>query len=83
MWEDARNCKGGRWTCNLDRKSPSGPAADNRWLDLLMVLIGDTVHDDYGHMVNGAVINIRKHFERTSIWLNNSTHAEGINAIGR
>ena len=80
MWEDERNYSGGRWTNN---GLYHGPTADSRWLDLLLTMIGDTVHNEHGHMVNGAVFSVRKNYGRTSIWLDNCSHIGGITAIGR
>lgn len=88
MWEDHSNRNGGRWTCNIECNrnglSPEEAAAtDERWMELLMAMVGDTVTQSYGYMVNGAVFSARKTFKRTSVWLNQTDNTEGILAVGK
>jgi len=81
MWEDDKNCRGGRWLINLDKKQRIS-CLDAFWLEVMLCLIGETF-DDHSRFVNGAVVSVRNKGDKIGLWLGDSSQGESIMTIGR
>ena len=81
MWEDTRNCQGGRWLINLDKKQRT-LNLDNFWLEVMLCLIGEAF-GDHGRLVNGAVVSVRNKGDKIGIWLGDATNGHSIVEIGK
>lgn len=79
-WEHHRNKDGGRWIINLDRRFREAKL-DDHWLDVMLFLIGEH-GDQYAHLVNGAVVNVRNKGDKIAIWLSGQTAEEGVLQVG-
>jgi len=79
MWEDAQNCKGGKWVITL--KGGDKTAADAIWENLILALVGETI--DVGDEVCGAVFSKRKNGDRIAVWNRNRDEEVAIMSIGR
>ena len=81
MWEDEKNCEGGRWLINLD-KSQRQRCLNQFWMETMLCLIGEAFEKNED-IVNGAVVNVRNRGDKISLWMSNSTKMEGIMSVGR
>lgn len=79
-WEDYRNKDGGRWIINLERRFRDA-RLDDHWLDVMFFLIGEQA-DQYAHLVNGAVVNVRNKGDKIAIWLSGETAQDGVVEVG-
>lgn len=76
MWEDIENKEGGRMTIILKKhKDYNYELLDNIWLYTILTLIGEQFNNK---IINGIVLNIRKHQDRINIWTNSSNKNEII-----
>jgi len=82
MWEDPKNMNGGRWLVSLDKNLRS-LQLDNFWVEVLLLLIGESFGEDHGRLVNGAVVNIRAKGDKIAIWMSSATHGDAILDVGR
>jgi len=78
MWEDVNNKNGGKITIIL-KKNMYPNILNNLWLNTLLGCIGhqfynqsDTDDINYGDLICGVVLNIRKHQNRINLWINTS-----------
>jgi len=82
MWEDPKNMNGGRWLVSLDKNLRS-LQLDNFWVEVLLLLIGESFGEDHGRLVNGTVVNIRAKGDKIAIWMSSATHGDAILDVGR
>jgi len=82
MWEDPKNMLGGRWLVSLDKNLRS-LQLDNFWVEVLLLLIGESFGEDHGRLVNGAVVNVRPKGDKIAIWMSSATHGDAILDVGR
>jgi len=80
-WEDFQNMSGGRWIINSD-KTNRGDILDSHWLEIIFILIGEHA-DEFAHMMNGAVINIRPKGDKLAVWLRDANNMAGVMEIGK
>ncbi|KAB7497222.1 Eukaryotic translation initiation factor 4E [Armadillidium nasatum] len=80
MWEDTRNCAGGRWIINLS-KNQRATELDNFWMEMLLLLIGEAFDQD-SEEVCGAVVNVRAKGDKVGVWTRDAQNAAGILKIG-
>ncbi|CAG7821342.1 unnamed protein product [Allacma fusca] len=83
MWEDEGNRRGGRWLISFDRKNRSSVTAlDDKWLELLLCLIGEAFDVD-GEDICGAAVDVRLKFDKINIWTKNYDNKKRILRIGK
>ncbi|KAK8725275.1 hypothetical protein OTU49_010791 [Cherax quadricarinatus] len=80
MWEDERNCKGGRWLVTINKQQRS-TELEILWLEILMLMIGENF-EDHNEEICGAVVNIRNKGDKIGVWTANSKNKCGILKIG-
>ncbi|XP_076044468.1 eukaryotic translation initiation factor 4E-1A-like isoform X2 [Oratosquilla oratoria] len=81
MWEDERNKKGGRWLINLCKQQRSSEL-DNFWLEVLLLLVGESF-EDHSDDICGAVVNVRPKGDKIGVWTGDSKKPESILRIGK
>lgn len=81
MWEDERNKNGGMWLLSFDRNQRISHL-DPCWLEILMLLVGETFEDDSDEIC-GAVVNIRGKGDRVSVWTTDCASSDAIKRIGQ
>lgn len=79
-WEDTGNREGGRWLINFDRRQRS--ILDEKWLEVLLCLIGEAFDDD-GDDICGAAVDIRSKTDKISVWTADCKNKDRIMNIGR
>lgn len=86
MWEDRANVKGGRWIISFDAKRRHKDSVnlglDGYWIELLMCLVGEAFGEEYGNVINGAVVSVRNRNDKISLWLSNYVDPEVVKNIG-
>ncbi|CAG7836998.1 unnamed protein product [Allacma fusca] len=83
MWEDEGNRRGGRWLMSFDRKNRSSVTAlDDKWLELLLCLIGEAFDVD-GEDICGAAVDVRLKFDKINVWTKNYDNKKRILRIGK
>jgi translation initiation factor 4E len=75
-WEDPANAMGGRWLVSL-----RGDDADDAWMTLYLMLVGETLDPDT--QICGIIAAHRRNYIRLSIWTRDRNHSEANLAIGR
>lgn len=74
-WEDPANAVGGRWLVSLH-----GDDADDAWMSLYLLLMGETLDPDA--QVCGIVAAHRRNYIRLSIWTRDRDNSTANLAIG-
>ena len=69
-WEDLGNREGGRWMVSFDKKERK-EMLDNRWLEVLYMLLGEQVEEGANKTVVGAEACVRKKGDRLKVWVGN------------
>jgi len=82
MWEDVRNVNGGRWSISLN-KAQRMSDLDGLWLEMLMLMIGESAEESINDDITGAVVNIRNRGDRLALWTSNSKKSDLVNKIGK
>ncbi|XP_030385908.1 eukaryotic translation initiation factor 4E1 [Scaptodrosophila lebanonensis] len=77
MWEDDANIKGGRWLITVKN---SKVVLDRLWLDILLMMVGETFEHASG--ICGAVVNIRAKSNKISVWTADGSNENEILEIG-
>ncbi|KAI9592039.1 translation initiation factor eIF 4e-like domain-containing protein [Syncephalis fuscata] len=78
MWEDAANAKGGKWVVQL-QKSRSTDINDY-WLFTMLACIGETFETE--DEICGAVMSVRKSFNRLALWTRSCNKRDVCERIG-
>ena len=81
-WEDLGNREGGRWMVSFDKKERK-EMLDNRWLEVLYMLLGEQVEEGANKTVVGAEACVRKKGDRLEVWVGNVDRMEGVVKAGR
>jgi len=81
-WEDARNREGGRWIVNFDKKERR-EMLDNRWLEVLYMLLGEQVEEGASKTVVGAEACVRKKGDKLEVWVGDAASMEIVVKTGR
>jgi translation initiation factor 4E len=81
-WEDVGNREGGRWMASFDKKERK-ELLDNRWLEVLYMLLGEQVEEGGGKIVVGAEACVRKKGDRLEVWVGDVDSMEGVVKTGR
>lgn len=79
MWEDPANRKGGRWLLQTERKQRT--ALDSYWMEVLLLLVGETLGEDADE-VCGAVVQVRNKGDKLAIWTRSALKMEVVLRIG-
>ena len=80
MWEDTANRKGGRWLLQTEKKQR--PMLDHYWMEMLLLLVGETLGDDADE-VCGIVVQVRTKADKLAIWTRNAQNKDVILRIGQ
>ncbi|XP_063585022.1 eukaryotic translation initiation factor 4E-like isoform X2 [Penaeus indicus] len=80
MWEDAHNCRGGRWLINLNKQQRS-TELDNFWMEVLLLMIGESF-EEHSDEVCGAVVNVRGKGDKIGVWTADAKKNDSILKIG-
>jgi len=80
-WEDKANVDGGRWMLTFSKKEIRDEL-DARWLDMLVMLLGDHLPQSCVR-VNGAEACVRKKGDRLEVWISDVKSMMNIVEIGR
>jgi len=81
-WEDVGNREGGRWMVSFDKKERK-EMLDNRWLEVLYMLLGEQVEEGASKTVVGAEACVRKKGDRLEVWVGDVASMEGVVKTGR
>jgi len=81
-WEDVRNRDGGRWMVNFDKKERR-EMFDNRWLEVLYMLLGEQVEEGASKTVVGAEACVRKKGDKLEVWVGDAASMEIVVKTGR
>jgi len=81
-WEDVGNREGGRWMASFSKKERK-EMLDNRWLEVLYMLLGEQVEEGGGKMVVGAEACVRKKGDRLEVWVGDVHSMECVVKTGR
>ena len=65
-WEDVGEKEGGKWMASFSKRDRK-EMLDNRWLEVLYMLLGEQVEEGGGKMVIGAETCVRKKGDRLKI----------------
>ena len=79
--EDVGNSEGGRWMVSFSKQERK-EMLDNRWLEVLYMLLGEQV-DGASKSVVGAEACVRKKGDRLEVWVGNVSSMEGVVKAGR
>eukprot|EP00941_MAST-03F_sp_MAST-3F-sp1_P005060 g5060.t1 len=78
-WENDVNKEGGKWTVVI------GPGTrihlDQMWLLVILGLVGETLDD--GDEICGAVLSVRKQYDRIALWTRHAKNVVAQAEIGR
>ncbi|KAI8848369.1 translation initiation factor eIF 4e-like domain-containing protein [Chytridium lagenaria] len=77
MWEDPFNAKGGKWVTQVHKNKKK--ELDSLWMNTILACIGEVFDDS--EEVCGAVVSVRRHADRISLWTK-STKEEPCQRIG-
>ncbi|KAI9336220.1 translation initiation factor eIF 4e-like domain-containing protein [Zopfochytrium polystomum] len=64
MWEDPANANGGKWVAQIQKAQKRD--LDQLWLNTMLACIGEMFEDS--SEVCGAVVSVRRHADRLSLW---------------
>lgn len=78
-WEDPACQTGGRWIASFAKLRASSLEA--MWLDLLIAMIGEDFHDEYGGHVLGTVCSSRGKTLKMSLWISEKEEQKAM-ALG-
>jgi len=67
-WEDVNNKNGGRWMVSFP-KSQRQEMLDTRWMDVLIMIMGDQGSNLGSEHVTGAEVCVRKKGDRLEVWV--------------
>jgi len=67
-WEHIDNRDGGRWMASF-AKSQRLDLLDSRWLEILIMLMGEHVGEIGSNMITGAEVCVRKRGDRLEVWM--------------
>jgi len=81
-WEDVANREGGRWMVNFGKKERK-EMLDNRWLEVLYMLLGEQVEEGASKTVVGAEACVRKKGDRLEVWVGDVASMGGVVKTGR
>ncbi|KAJ3111897.1 hypothetical protein HDU96_005176 [Phlyctochytrium bullatum] len=77
MWEDPFNAKGGKWVLQVTKARKKD--LDSLWLSTVLACVGE--HFEDSDEICGAVVSVRRHADRISLWTK-STTSDNCNRIG-
>jgi len=80
-WDHENNKEGGRWMASFP-KSQRQEMLDMRWMEVLVMLMGDHVGQMGSKLITGAEVCVRKNGDRLEVWVANM-EMMGIIEIGR
>jgi hypothetical protein len=81
-WDNPKFMNGGRWVMRLDKREAR--SIDDMWLSMVLALIGGAFADLGGcNNVAGAIVSVRNHQCKVSLWIVNASRKEQILAIGK
>jgi len=81
-WEDRHNKEGGRWMVGC-AKTERQEKLDSRWMEVLIMLMGEHVEEQGPKMITGAEVCVRKKEDRLEVWLGNVDNMRGVVEVGR
>ena len=81
-WEDVGNREGGRWMARFSKKERK-EMLENRWLEVLYMLLGEEVEEGGGKVVVGAEACVRKKSDRLEVWVGDAGSMEGVVKTGK
>jgi len=80
-WEHEENRDGGRWMVSVD-KLQRQEMLDGRWMEVLIMLMGEHVGQVGSKLITGAEVCVRKKGDRLEVWVGN-VDMGGIVEVGR
>jgi len=80
-WEHEENRDGGRWMVSVD-KAQRQEMLDSRWLEVLIMLMGEHVGQTGSKLITGAEVCVRKKGDRLEVWVGD-VDMGGIVEVGR
>ncbi|PAA79243.1 hypothetical protein BOX15_Mlig016507g2 [Macrostomum lignano] len=78
MWEDRANINGGRWLLKVPH---SHPTFVQLWIETLLLLVGEAFESE-SESVCGAVAQVRRGFNKISIWTRDAANRGACMRIG-
>ena len=81
-WEDDANKDGGRWMVSWD-KADRQEKLDERWLEVLFMLMGEHIEKKHARHVTGAELCVRKKLDRIEVWVGDGRNMAGTVEVGR
>ncbi|KAJ3415526.1 NADPH-dependent diflavin oxidoreductase 1 [Chytridiales sp. JEL 0842] len=79
MWEDKANAEGGKWVTQVAK--PKKKELDNYWLNTILVCIGESF--EHSGEICGAVVSVRRHADRLSLWTKSVNNEAVCTKIGK
>ncbi|KAJ1552605.1 hypothetical protein HK405_010685 [Cladochytrium tenue] len=80
MWEDPANEKGGKWVLQIVRGNKKKTDLDTLWLNTMLACIGEMY--EFSEDVCGAVVSVRRHADRLSLWTADYSNSERAEKTG-
>lgn len=71
LWEDPSVINGGAWLFKVHKSQ-----ADNSWLNLSELLIGETICNDSEQKIMGLSISPKRHYVTIRVWNNDKTQTD-------
>jgi len=81
-WQDVANRDGGRWMVSFGKEERK-EMLDNRWLEVLYMLLGEQAEGESSSVVTGAEACVRKKGDRLELWLGNVASMACVVKVGR
>ncbi|KAJ3332365.1 hypothetical protein HDU76_000466 [Blyttiomyces sp. JEL0837] len=79
MWEDPENANGGKWVAQIP-KAKKQKDLDTLWLNTVLICIGEGF--EHSEEICGAVVSVRRHADRISLWTKTVNNAKVCTSIG-
>ncbi|ODV90609.1 hypothetical protein CANCADRAFT_19510, partial [Tortispora caseinolytica NRRL Y-17796] len=78
-WEHPANSKGAKWTVQFKGRTDY---LNEKWLNVLLALIGETLDAEESSEITGVVFNCRKAGNRFAVWTRSTDNDRALMEIG-